>query len=798
MITGVKLRNWKSHEETELKLGDGTNVLVGIMGSGKSAVLDAITYALFGTVPAVQNRTIKLEDLIRNRPRQAKSTEVEVRFIAPDENEYVVKRIIERGRGTVLSEFRRANGELIESPSSTRVSEAIQSLLKLDYDLFERAIYAEQNRLDYFLTIRRGERMRKMDELLGINKLELARKNMITLINRVISRSKDREKMISQLQEDASLASLPILEQELEDSKSSRRKIERGLEELQPKLEANEKQLKDLQEVQEKLTKLDKSFRQLEGIIITLNQQMEQIKEKLGESVKVDLEELGRQVSGLQQNFERKKKNVDTLTSKLTSYSSQTTGLATEIKLIQESLAKLSSEIERKREARGELEKLQPPQLRDRVEQLQKDKQEIEGQLAANMARTQDILQALKELEAAGSTCPTCERPLSEEKKQQLIGQRRKRLEERQTLILELKSQLSTLAGELDRASELQKRGESLEKEAEGLKSLEDEYSELSRKLQVKRSELERVKEAEEKIRVEVEVERKETENLREKLNAAQKKLEMRIELDRIEKESKQKQADRLRVQRELWQLQRTYDEEKAKELRNRHEDLIRTQERLKTELSSISQLIAEKEKLLESVREKKRTLERYQIEVKNLDRVVESLQKIQVALARSQISMRRHFIEAVNSTMNELWRDIYPYGDYTGIRLAVEGGERTGDYVLQLSDRAGNWVPVEGITSGGEQTCACLALRIAFATVLAPALSWLVLDEPTHNLDAEGIQELAIVLRERIPEIVHQLLLITHEERLEAAVSGYLYRFYRDKNKDEPTRVKQITAIEE
>jgi DNA repair exonuclease SbcCD ATPase subunit len=146
---------------------------------------------------------------------------------------------------------------------------------------------------------------------------------------------------------------------------------------------------------------------------------------------------------------------------------------------------------------------------------------------------------------------------------------------------------------------------------------------------------------------------------------------------------------------------------------------------------------------------------------------------------------------------MGELWGDIYPYGDFTGVRLAVEGGERSADYVLQLRDRSGNWAPVEGIASGGERTDACLALRIAFAVVLAPALSWLVLDEPTHNLDAEGIQELAAVLRERIPEVVQQVLLITHEERLEAAVSGYLYRFSRNKDTDEPTKIEQVALPE-
>ncbi|MCK4405748.1 MAG: hypothetical protein KAV43_04505, partial [Hadesarchaea archaeon] len=77
------------------------------------------------------------------------------------------------------------------------------------------------------------------------------------------------------------------------------------------------------------------------------------------------------------------------------------------------------------------------------------------------------------------------------------------------------------------------------------------------------------------------------------------------------------------------------------------------------------------------------------------------------------------------------------------------------------------------------------------------PSLSWIVLDEPTHNLDEEGIQELARVLRERLPEIVQQILIITHEQRLEEAVSGYLYRFSRNKDADEPTKAERVTVPE-
>jgi len=798
LITRVRLKNWKSHEKTELRLGDGTNVLVGIMGSGKSAVLDAITFALFGTVPAVQNRTIKLEDLIRSRPRRADSAEVEVAFSAPDESEYVVKRVVERGKGTTLSELRGAGGELIESPHSTRVSESISSLLKLDYALFERAVYAEQNRLDYFLTIRRGERMRKMDELLGINKLELARKNMTTLINRVQGRLRDREEIIGELERDDAIASLPSLELDLKDLEASREGVQKQLEDARPKIEATKARLGQLQRIREQVVRLDKSSGELEGAIRALEEQANQIKSKLGEVARIDPTDLKLQIAELQETYEKNNQNFDSLNSELSAQNSKISGLKTEVRIAQEHLNEVSSELKRARELKEEFEELGLPEVTKRLEELQKTREDVETKLATARAKIEELQQIVKELEAAESTCPVCEAPLTGGKKQELLLQRREQLERYRRDVSKLQDRAAGLARDLRDTRELHKRGELLKGEVKAIEKMVSERARTEKRLREAKLELEKSQKEAQKTRSEVESLRKRIDETREKFTGARRNLDLRADLNRVENERGQKQARHLRVQRDLQKLQKKYDEQKVRELEESYDNLIRTQERLKAEFSGKGELIAEKRKILEAARKKGATLQRYRVEGKYLGQAIEGLQKIQTALARCQTSLRQHFIEAVNSTMSELWRDIYPYGDYTDIRLWVEGGEPIGDYVLQLRDRTGNWIPVEGVTSGGEQTCACLTLRIAFAVVLAPALSWLVLDEPTHNLDTQGIRELAVVLRERIPEIVRQLLLITHEERLEAAVSGYLYRFYRDKNRDEPTRVTQVATVGE
>jgi len=792
MITKVRLRNWKSHKDTELQFGDGTNVLVGIMGSGKTGVMDAIAYALFGTLPAVRGRVIRLEQMIMDRPKQMDSAEVEVQFIAPDGNEYIVKRVIERGSGTTLSELRRASGELIESPSSTRVTETIEEMLKMDAELFERAVYSEQNRLDYFLVLGRGRRMESIDELLGIDKLERARKNMGTLINNIRERIDEKMDEKSQLERDTTLAILPTLEQDLKDLELERQGIRVKLQQLQPKLSEVQIQMNQMREVELKVTQLEKSLRELGGTVNELKRRLEQTREKLRDAANIEFSEIQKQVVELQDKYAKARGVADELGIMCTKRSSRVGEIRTKMEMVRSRIVEIEKDIERKCAARSELDKMKLEDVVELVEKLQLNIKGTSDEVAACRTRLQDIEQSLEELVEAGSVCPVCESPLSDEKKQQLLQQRQEQRTAYTERAAELEKNLKKLDAELEEKLQTQRRLELLAKEAEDLPLLEEKNFQLIQSIQASEGELVSAQADLEKVNSDFESARRGADRVNEQLTAAKQTLQMRLEFEQSEKELKQKQVESLRVQQELWKVKRGYDEVKAKALANEFVELSRAQERLKTEFAAKEQLMGVKQQLVKSIREKREALARSGVEIGHLQQAVQSLQVIQNALAQTQTTMRKDFVEAVNVAMNEFWREIYPYGDFTGIRLAVED-----DYVLQLRSRTGGWVAVEGLTSGGERTCACLTLRIAFAIVLAPALNWLVLDEPTHNLDSEGIQELAVALRERIPEIVGQVLLITHEERLEAAVSGYLYRFVRNKELDEPTRVEQVTAPE-
>jgi exonuclease SbcC len=156
-------------------------------------------------------------------------------------------------------------------------------------------------------------------------------------------------------------------------------------------------------------------------------------------------------------------------------------------------------------------------------------------------------------------------------------------------------------------------------------------------------------------------------------------------------------------------------------------------------------------------------------------------------ALLQTQLSLRSDLVESINAAMREIWAIFYPYGDYKEIRLSAS--EK--DYLFELYDS--NWKALESVASGGERACAALTLRVALAMVLTPNLSWLILDEPTHNLDREAVELLSETLQTKVPEVVNQTFVITHEEGLMGSEFASSYKFTRNKSKFEGTKAEKI-----
>ncbi|MCS4541372.1 MAG: SMC family ATPase [Euryarchaeota archaeon] len=792
MITSLRLLNWKCHAKTELKFSSGTNALIGIMGSGKTAVMNAVTFALYGTFPDLQQRKIRLGDIIMNKPKEQKYADIELDFIAPDSQEYTVKRRLTRDK-TLLSELRlKMTNQLLEGPNSEKVTEYIEHLLRMEYELFTRAVYAEQNQLDYFLEIPKGDRINKIDQLLRLDRVETARKGIGGIANQLQERKVARELLLRELEKDENILKIPQLEKELLSLSNEQKDKMKALEELEPKLIQLEKEIDRLKQQATQLQILQERNRSLSY----------QIDELTGEinayNIEIDpdltLEHVNDQIVGLTSEIDELKKQIKIQRQMLQSLTSDVNKFTSQILYFGENeIPRTKKEIAARVELREKLKNSSSKELAKEVERLTDNIQGLIGELESNRTLFETLKDGVTSLQKAKAECPTCNAPLPSAIKEKLIAQKTIQIETLQYKINELKNQiigakeqLFALQSEFSAIEKIEEKLSELPELELSLQKANNELSSLAVLKAQKLNETDKIEQEIEKVENSIESKQKEIQNLTHIENFLKLKLKLKDRKSELEKTLEQ-----------ISQIE--FDEVAFSKIQMQFRKLIELEQQLKTEVNSMEKLLTAKKELLKRSLGLKSTLERYRLETNQLAASIDSLLVIQKALECTQTALRERFVEATNEVMDEIWHYLYPYEDFTSVRLAVEneGRGRKGDYILQLRDRNGRWTNVEGSASGGERATACLALRIAFALVLAQNLSWLVLDEPTHNLDINAIEDLATTLRDHLPKLVNQILLITHEEALESAVSGYLYKLDRNKDFDEPTRTTLLTMPE-
>ncbi|MCJ7714806.1 AAA family ATPase, partial [Candidatus Bathyarchaeota archaeon] len=86
MLENLCVSNFRSHDKTEINLHTGLNVFLGEVGAGKTSILEALSFALFGKISSNITQT----ELIKRGSKQAKA----ILVFKVDSEKYKVERNI--------------------------------------------------------------------------------------------------------------------------------------------------------------------------------------------------------------------------------------------------------------------------------------------------------------------------------------------------------------------------------------------------------------------------------------------------------------------------------------------------------------------------------------------------------------------------------------------------------------------------------------------------------------------------------------------------------------------------------
>lgn len=141
--------------------------LVGANGAGKSSLLDAMTWALWGKARARRD-----DELIHGKEREM---QVVLDFLM-DGNHYRVSRYRARGKSSgrgsselVLEVLDGEDWRNLTEPTMRATQEKITRIMRLDYETFINSAFLAQGRADEFTNKTPGERKSILGEILALN-----------------------------------------------------------------------------------------------------------------------------------------------------------------------------------------------------------------------------------------------------------------------------------------------------------------------------------------------------------------------------------------------------------------------------------------------------------------------------------------------------------------------------------------------------------------------------------------------------------------------------------------------------
>ena len=274
----VQLENIRSHVKSTVPFTHGFNCLVGGVGCGKSSVMYAVDFALFGDT--IGSRSF--EYLMRE---DADWCRVTVQFSHNGACYKLIRGLKRKGK-SIIQDFEQLrlyeDERLVASMKTEAITEQFKVITGLDKDLYREIVWFRQEHLKDLLDAKPRDRQTRLDELFGLSDYEVA-------WNSIGPFKRDCENELSFLQKDADVNGLErlsheynraseeftLLELDLENSTQKMAIAKRALDEANLKLKQLEDKKLAVEELKRKEARLNANIQNITETLASLRQRIE-------------------------------------------------------------------------------------------------------------------------------------------------------------------------------------------------------------------------------------------------------------------------------------------------------------------------------------------------------------------------------------------------------------------------------------------------------------------------------------------------------------------------------------------
>ena len=234
LIKEIKMKNFMRYKNVNVKFNDGITVIFGDNGAGKTSIIDAIFFALYGKTYRTSGTTssgfLSLKDLIN---KEEMSSEVELDFNI-DDKDYVAMRKISKSGSTIS--YLLENGEQIAEGKNVE-NVISKSILGFDYNSLKNSIVIMQKEIGSYLDMTGSERKTSLVNLFKLNEYTNYLTNAKDYAKEIKVKIDDEEYKINEYERDIEKEN-EYLEKQKEQKKD--------VEDFTEKINENEKQINDL------------------------------------------------------------------------------------------------------------------------------------------------------------------------------------------------------------------------------------------------------------------------------------------------------------------------------------------------------------------------------------------------------------------------------------------------------------------------------------------------------------------------------------------------------------------------